>query len=52
MPLTAAIFNPADEATGVYIGANILLTFSVAIRVPEPPWTAPWTAPWNSTWYF
>ena len=31
MPLTVATFNPADEATGVAIGANILLTFSAAI---------------------
>ena len=37
MPLTVAIFNLVDETTGVAIGANILLTFSVAIRVPEPP---------------
>ena len=25
---TVATFNPADQATGVAIGANILLTFS------------------------
>ena len=31
MPLTVATFNPADEATGVAIGANIVLAFSEAI---------------------
>ena len=41
---TVAMFNLVDETTGVAIGVNTLLTFSVAVKVSGPPW--------NSTGFF